>query len=126
MSILPKTFSSFPDRAEFEIFASIEPALEVGGDFYDFFFLDEDHLFFSLGDVSGQGVPASLFMAVTKTLVRASAGVGIDPDLVLASVNNQLCEGNDACMFVTMVCGTDVRTGEVLCADGGHNPRPST
>ncbi|HAA05224.1 MAG TPA: serine/threonine protein phosphatase, partial [Syntrophobacteraceae bacterium] len=123
MSFLPQTFPPFPDRKEFEIYAMVKPAREVGGDFYDFFFVDEDHLFFSLGDVSGKGVPASLFMAVTKTLLRASAGVGVDPDHVMASVNNRLCDGNDACMFVTVICGIlNVRTGEVVCADGGHNP----
>lgn len=123
MSILPKTFPPFPHCKEFEIYAKLKPAREVGGDFYDFFFVDDHHLFFSLGDVSGKGVPASLFMAVTKTLLRAGAAVGVGPDQVMAGVNNQLCEGNDACMFVTMVCGIlDVRTGEVLCADGGHNP----
>ena len=123
MSFLPKIFPPFPERKEFEIYAMVKPAREVGGDFYDFFFVDEDHLFFSLGDVSGKGVPASLFMAVTKTLLRASAGVGVDPDHVMASVNNRLCDGNDACMFVTVICGIlNVRTGEVVCADGGHNP----
>lgn len=123
MSILPKLFPAFPDRWEFDVYAMVQPAREVGGDFYDYFFVDEDHLFFSLGDVSGKGVPASLFMAVTKTLLRASVAKDMRPDKILARVNNMLCEGNDACMFVTVFCGIlDVRTGVVLCANGGHNP----
>ncbi len=123
MSILPKIFPPFPDRKELEIHATMRPAKEVGGDFYDFFFVDDDHLFFSLGDVSGKGVPASLFMAVTKTFLRATVDIGIEPDYVMTYVNNKLCEGNDSCMFVTMICGVlNVRTGEVFCADGGHNP----
>jgi phosphoserine phosphatase RsbU/P len=74
MSMVPKTFPPFPDRPEFDVFATLVPAREVGGDFYDFFFLDDDRLFFAIGDVSGKGVPAALFMAVTKTLLRATAG----------------------------------------------------
>ena len=79
MSMVPKIFPPFPDRSEFDIFATLAPAKEVGGDFYDFFFIDDDHLCFAVGDVSGKGVPASLFMAVTKTLFRATAGNGGTP-----------------------------------------------
>jgi sigma-B regulation protein RsbU (phosphoserine phosphatase) len=123
MGILPKKFPPFPDRHEFDIYATIEPAKEVGGDFYDFFLTDNDHLCFAIGDVSGKGVPASLFMAATKTLIKATARDGITPDEILTRVNNELCCGNDACMFVTIFCGIlNTKTGEVIYANGGHNP----
>ncbi len=122
MSILPKIFPPFPDRPEFAIQALIEPAREVGGDFYDFFFVDEDHFCFVIGDVSGKGVPASLFMAVTKTLFKATAAKGITPGEILTAVNRELSEENASCMFVTIFCGIlDIRTGEVALANGGHN-----
>jgi phosphoserine phosphatase RsbU/P len=123
MSILPKLFPAFPDRPEFDVYATVKPAREVGGDFYDFFFLDDDHLFFVLGDVSGKGIPASLFMAVTTAFLRATAVHGVAPDDVLARVNTKLCVGNDTCMFVTVFCGIlNIRDGETFCADAGHNP----
>jgi phosphoserine phosphatase RsbU/P len=123
MSILPKIFPPFPDRSEFDLFAVIEPAREVGGDFYDFFQIDPSHLCFIMADVSGKGVPAALFMAVTKTLIKATATVGITPAEILTRVNNELAEGNDAAMFVTVFCGIlDTETGEVLYANAGHNP----
>ncbi|MDY0038874.1 MAG: SpoIIE family protein phosphatase [Desulforhabdus sp.] len=123
MSILPKLFPAFPERPEFDIYATVKPAREVGGDFYDFFFVDESHLFFALGDVSGKGIPASLFMAVSTAFLRASATRGVNLDEVMARVNTKLCAGNDTCMFVTVFCGLlDIRTGEVICSDGGHNP----
>jgi phosphoserine phosphatase RsbU/P len=123
MSILPKIFPPFPSRKEFEIFASIEPAKEVGGDFYDFFFVDDDHLFFCIGDVSGKGVPAALFMAVTKTLIKAKTTHSMAPTETLSLVNNELCVDNDTAMFVTIFSGIlNTRTGEVLYSNGGHNP----
>jgi len=123
MSILPKIFPPFPDRNEFEIFASIEPAREVGGDFYDFFFIDHEHLFFCIGDVSGKGVPAALFMAVTKTLLKAKSNKDMSPDEILSKVNKELCIDNDAVMFVTIFCGIlNTSTGEVSYCNGGHNP----
>jgi len=91
MSILPQRFPAFPGRDEFEIFAAIEPAKEVGGDFYDFFFVDRDNLCFCIGDVSGKGIPASLFMAVTKTLIKAKTSRGMYPDEILSDVNQELC-----------------------------------
>ncbi len=122
MSILPKLFPPFTDRPEFNIHALIEPAREVGGDFYDFFFVDEDHFCFVIGDVSGKGVPASLFMAVTKTLFKATTTKGMAPGEILTAVNRELGEGNASCMFVTIFCGIlDIRTGEVTFANGGHN-----
>jgi phosphoserine phosphatase RsbU/P len=123
MSILPQRFPPFPERDEFGIFAAIEPAKEVGGDFYDFFFVDRDNLCFCIGDVSGKGIPAALFMAVTKTLIKAKTSKGMYPDEILSNVNKELCVDNDAAMFVTIFCGIlNTRTGEVLYCNGGHNP----
>lgn len=123
MSIIPKIFPPFPDRPEFDIYAFIEPAKEVGGDLYDFFFIDDDHICFMIGDVSGKGVPASLFMAVTKTLFKANSGEGVRPDEILSRLNNELAQDNESCMFVTIFCGIlNTKTGEVLHANAGHNP----
>ncbi|MGH7930038.1 MAG: SpoIIE family protein phosphatase, partial [Candidatus Binatia bacterium] len=122
MSMVPKIFPPFPDRSEFDIFATLVPAKEVGGDLYDFFFIDEDHLCFAVGDVSGKGVPASLFMAVTKTLFRSTAGNGGAPGETLARLNAEICRDNDSCMFVTLFCAIlNIRTGEVEYSNGGHN-----
>jgi len=122
MSILPKVFPPFPDREEFDIYAMIHPAREVGGDFYDFFLIDHEHLCFVIGDVSGKGVPASLFMAVTKTLIKATSFKGIAPGEILTRVNRELSQGNETCMFATIFCGVlNTRTGEILYANGGHN-----
>ena len=122
MSMVPKIFPPFPDRSEFDIFAILAPAKEVGGDFYDFFFIDDDHLCFAVGDVSGKGVPASLFMAVTKTLFRATAGNGGTPGEILARLNAEICRDNESCMFVTLFCAIlNIRTGQVDYGNGGHN-----
>ncbi|MBI5103043.1 MAG: cache domain-containing protein [Nitrospirae bacterium] len=123
MSILPKIFPAFPARLEFDINATIEPAKEVGGDFYDFFFIDDDHFCFVIGDVSGKGVPASLFMAVTKTLIKATATGDKGPGKILSKVNDELAHGNEMCMFVTIFLGImNTVTGELWYANGGHNP----
>jgi sigma-B regulation protein RsbU (phosphoserine phosphatase) len=123
MGILPKIFPPFPKRTEFDLHAVIKPAREVGGDFYDFFFVDEDRLCFVIGDVSGKGVPASLFMAVTKTLIKARALNGAPPDQILGGVNGELSQDNGSAMFVTVFCAIlNTRTGEVVYANGGHNP----
>ncbi|HMK35942.1 MAG TPA: SpoIIE family protein phosphatase [Desulfomonilaceae bacterium] len=122
-SMLPSKFPAFPGRDEFDIFALMRPAKEVGGDFYDFFLVDEQHLCVVVGDVSGKGVPASLFMAVTKYLVEAAAGESSRPDEILKKVNAQLARKNESCMFVTLFLGIlDTRTGELLYANAGHNP----
>ena len=121
MSMVPKMFPPFPDRPEFDIFAMLVPAREVGGDLYDFFFLDDDRLFFAIGDVSGKGVPAALFMAVTKTLLRATASQEATPGETLRRLNEELYKDNDSCMFVTLFCGIlNVRTGEIEYSNGGH------
>ena len=124
MSILPKIFPPFPDRPDaFGLYAVIKPAREVGGDFYDFFYIDDSHFCFVIGDVSGKGVPASLFMAVTKTLIKGHAAGAADPGRILTKVNNDLSDENDACMFVTIFLGIlNIKTGEILYANGGHNP----
>jgi len=123
MSMLPKTFPPFPERRDLDIFAAITPAKKVGGDFYDFFFLDENRLCFAIGDVSGKGVPAALFMAVTKTLFKAIAGRVQNPGEILSTVNREICRDNDSQMFTTLFCGIlDTRTGEIRYSNGGHNP----
>jgi sigma-B regulation protein RsbU (phosphoserine phosphatase) len=123
MSMLPKTFPPFPERRELDIFAAITPAKKVGGDFYDFFFLDENRLCFAIGDVSGKGVPAALFMAVIKTVFKAIAGRVQNSSETLSTVNREICRDNDAQMFTTLFCGIlDTRTGEINYSNGGHNP----
>ena len=122
MSFLPKRFPPFPEKEEFEIFAALEPAKEVGGDLYDFFLIDDEHVFFSIGDVSGKGVPAALFMAVTKTLIKGIASQAVFPSLALEQVNQELCKDNESSMFVTVCCGIlNFRTGELLFSNAGHN-----
>lgn len=123
MGILPKVFPPFPDRHEFDVYAIVEPAKEVGGDLYDFFFMDDDHLCFTVGDVSGKGVPAALFMAITKTLIKTKATKGLTADKVLSRVNEDLSMDNPSLMFVTLFLGIlNVRTGELEYCNGGHNP----
>ncbi len=123
MNFLPRHFPPFPDRQEFEIFAALESAKHVGGDLYDFFLLDEDHLFFSVGDVADKGVPAALFMAVTKTLMKGIAEQDLEPSEILARVNNELCQGNESSMFVTLFCGIlNLKNGELRYSNAGHNP----
>jgi len=123
MDILPKLFPAFPERDEFDIFAFIEPAREVGGDLYDFFFIDDNHFCFLVGDVSGKGVPAAFFMAVTKTLLKVVAERGLEPGEIFVKVNNDLAEKNDSCMFATLFLAIlDVKTGNIRYANAGHNP----
>ncbi len=123
MGMLPKIFPAFPKRKEFDIYATIEPAKDVGGDLYDFFFLDEDHLCFTVGDVSGKGVPASLFMAITQTLIKTKATKGLTSATVLSRVNEDLSLDNPSLMIVTLFLGIlNIRTGELEYCNGGHNP----
>ena len=119
--MLPRIFPPFPDRSEFDIYATMQPAKEVGGDFYDFFMLDEDHLGLVMADVSGKGVPAALFMVIAKTLIKNRAQMGGSPAEVLAYVNEQLCEGNDAELFVTVWFAIlELSTGKGIAANAGH------
>ncbi|MCM1049453.1 MAG: SpoIIE family protein phosphatase [Clostridiales bacterium] len=122
-SMLPCIFPAFPERQEFDIYASMTPAKEVGGDFYDFFLVDETRLAIVIADVSGKGVPAALFMMVAKNLLNNAAQAGLSPDKALEKVNNQLCENNDAEMFVTCFMGiADIKEGKLFFANAGHNP----
>lgn len=122
MSIVPKLYPAFPNRPEFDIYAVLEPAKEIGGDLYDYFLLDNDHLCFTIGDVSGKGVPAALFMAVTKTLLKAKSDSMLGPDEILHAVNNDLCKDNDSGMFVTEFLGIlTISSGEISYSNGGHN-----
>ena len=120
-SSLPRHFK-FPGREdEFEIYASMKAAKEVGGDFYDFFFVDKNKLALVIADVSGKGIPAALFMMRSKTAIRSFAETGGSPSEILAKANNTLCEGNDAEMFVTVWIGIiDLETGVMKCANAGH------
>ena len=123
MGMLPSTFPAFPERNDFDLFAGIIPAKEVGGDFYDFFLVDKKHLCFVIGDVSGKGIPAALFMALTKTQIKASSSRRRTPGDVLFRANNDLCHENESSMFCTLFYGImNTETGEVTYANAGHNP----
>ncbi len=120
-SMLPCIFPPFPERHEFDIYATMTPAKEVGGDFYDFFFVDSDHLALVMADVSGKGVPAALFMMISKTLIKSITQNGYGPAKVFEQVNNQLCENNEAEMFVTVWLGIlEISTGKMKCVNAGH------
>jgi sigma-B regulation protein RsbU (phosphoserine phosphatase) len=123
LSLIPRTFPPFPERKEFTLYATLQPAKQVAGDFYDFFFINDDTLVFLIGDVSGKSVPAAFFMAVTRTLLRSACNQFGDPARVLTLANSILAEGNDACMFVTLFIGYYlVKTGEITYANAGHHP----
>lgn len=120
MSMIP---SEFPAMKSVDLYALLEPALEVGGDLYDFFKLDEEHLFFGVGDVSDKGVPAALFMAVTKTLVKTHANYSTLPQKIMTEVNRELSRDNESSMFVTyFLCVLNIKTGELSYCNAGHNP----
>ena len=121
--MLPRIFPAFPERKEFDIYATMDPAKEVGGDFYDFFLVDEDHLAVVIADVSGKGVPAALFMVIAKTLIKNHAQNKETPGDVFTHTNEQLCEGNDAGLFVTAWMGVlEISTGRFVYVNAGHNP----
>lgn len=121
--MLPRKFPAFPQRNEFDVYAMNIPAKEVGGDFYDFFLVDENHLAIVIADVSGKGVPAALFMVIAKTLIKNHAQLGKNPEEVFTTVNNQLYEGNDENMFVTAWMGIlEIETGKFTYVNAGHNP----
>lgn len=120
-SMLPHGTDPFPEKKEFEIFATMTPAKEVGGDFYDFFLIDQDHLALVMADVSGKGVASALFMVVAKTLLKNACQSHSQPHEILEQVNKQLCENNDAGMFVTVWLGIlQLSTGQLSYANGGH------
>jgi len=123
MSMMPQDFPEGPGCESFSLYARLEAARELGGDFYDFFFLDESKLCFCVGDVSGKGVPAALFMAVTKTLIKSAAAGSQSTAAILTRVNDTLSTDNEGCMFVTLfVAVCDVHTGAVTYTNAGHNP----
>lgn len=118
---LPSTFPAFPDRHEFDIYASMTPAKEVGGDFYDYFFIDDDHLALVIADVSGKGVPAALFMMMSKNLINIYATMGLSPHEVLERTNEAICKNNEQKMFVTVWFGIlEISTGKIKASNAGH------
>ena len=120
-AMLPQAFPAFPERREFDLYASMTPAKEVGGDFYDFFLVDDDHLALVMADVSGKGVPAALFMAVSRTLIKNRTLMGGTPGQIFQDVNNQLAEDNKNGMFVTVwLAILELSTGKGLAANAGH------
>lgn len=122
-SALPSVFPPYPNRKEFDISATMHTAKEVGGDFYDFYFIDEDTLAFLVADVSGKGIPAAMFMMQSKTLLKSYAESGMSVEEIFTNANEKLCEGNDAGMFVTAWMGLlNTKTGLVTFANAGHNP----
>jgi len=122
-SAMPSVFPPYPGRKEFDIHAAMFTAKEVGGDFYDFYFVDEDTLAFLVADVSGKGIPAAMFMMQSKTLLKSCAESGMPIEQVFTTANEKLCEGNEAGMFVTAWMGLlNVKTGLVTFANAGHNP----
>ena len=124
LNALPMNFPAFPDRTEFDLYALMDPAKEVGGDFYDFFLINEDHLALVIADVSGKGIPASLFMMTSKTLIKNQLMEGCDPATAMERVNLQLCEHNEARMFVTVwLAVVEISTGKGFACNAGHeNP----
>ncbi len=120
-NVLPKAFPYLPERKEFDIYAVMKPAKEVGGDFYDFFMVDDSHLALVIADVSGKGIPAALFMMTGRTLIKNRVQAGDNLTDIMADVNNQLCEGNVADLFITVWIGIiDLNTGQVKAVNAGH------
>lgn len=124
-SSLPCVFPPYPDKTEFDLYASMDPAKEVGGDFYDFFALNEDasRLGVVIADVSGKGIPAALFMMSAKTLIKNFAEAGMEPADIFTQTNKELCENNETGMFVTAFMGIlDIKSGRFVYVNAGHNP----
>ncbi len=120
-AMMPHVFPPFPDRPEFDIYATMDPAREVGGDFYDFFLIDDDHLCLVIADVSGKGIPAALFMMVSKIIVQSCAMLGRSPAEILTKTNEAICSNNQAEMFVTVWVGIlEISTGILTAANAGH------
>ena len=120
-SELPHTFPAFPDRHEFDLYASMSPAKQVGGDFYDYFLIDDDHLCIIIADVSGKGIPGALFMMTTKVILKNCAMMGRNPEEILKSANDTICKNNQAGMFVSVWTGIiEISTGKLSAANAGH------
>ena len=123
MSMLPLIFPAFPDSQEFAIYSALKSAREVGGDFYDYYLIDDKHFCMCVGDVSGKGVPAALFMAISKSLIKSKTGDVRSPAIILGSVNNEMSEDNPAFMFVTVFLAVlNIETGALVYTNAGHNP----
>ncbi len=123
MSMIPLTFPRFPEHRDIDVWATLRPAREVGGDFYDFFFINERKFAFVVADVSGKGVPAALLMAVTKTLLKSHSQSTMSTARIIQKTNNELSENNKDCMFITVFFGIiDTETGEMTYTNAGHNP----
>ncbi|MDO5553004.1 MAG: SpoIIE family protein phosphatase [Planctomycetia bacterium] len=123
LSAMPNVFPPYPTRNEFDIYASMYTARNVGGDFYDFFLIDNDHLAIVIADVSGKGIPAALFMMTSKTAIKNYAESGLTPSQIFTRSNTYLCENNEACMFVTAFLGIlEISTGKLTTVSAGHNP----
>lgn len=122
MGMLPKTFPPYPDRSDVDLHAILHPAKEVGGDLYDFY-MDGNHLYFLIGDVSGKGVPASLFMAITRSLFRTLSQQVLSPAAIVTKMNDSISDNNESNMFVTLIVGIlDLETGALKLCNAGHNP----
>ena len=122
-SVLPDVFPPFPDKKDIDLYALMHPAKEVGGDFYDFFLIDDNHLAVVVADVSGKGIPAALFMMVSKSFIKNEVLEGKHVDEVFCEVNNQLCENNKENFFVTAWLGIlDLTSGALTYVNAGHNP----
>ncbi len=120
-AMLPSVFPAFPDRQDFDIYASMDPAREVGGDFYDFFLIDDDHLYMVIADVSGKGIPAALFMMISKVIMKNCAMTGHSAAEILRQTNQTFCSSNQAEMFVTAWVGIlEISTGKITAANAGH------
>ena len=120
-AMLPHVFPPFPDRTDFDLYASMDPAKEVGGDFYDYFLVDGDHLGLMIADVSGKGIPAALFMMASKIILQSVAMLGGSPGEILTKTNEAICSSNEALMFVTVWVGIlEASTGRLTCANAGH------
>ncbi|MBQ9664127.1 MAG: SpoIIE family protein phosphatase [Oscillospiraceae bacterium] len=120
-AMLPHIFPPFPERKEFDLYASMTPAKEIGGDFYDFFLIDEDHLGLVMADVSGKGIPAALFMMICKTILQSCAMLGQSPAEILTKTNEAICSNNQVDMFVTVWIGIlEISTGKLRAANAGH------
>ena len=123
MSMVPLTFPAYPEHLEFDVFAKLVPAREVGGDFYDFYFIDKEHLCLTIGDVSGKGVPAALMMAVCRSLLKSKAQDNLSTAAIITHVNEAMVSENANCMFITIFIGIlNVKTGQMVFTNAGHNP----
>ncbi|MBO4872468.1 MAG: serine/threonine-protein phosphatase, partial [Lachnospiraceae bacterium] len=120
-AMLPHVFPPFPDRREFDLYASMDPAKEIGGDFYDFFLIDDDHLCLVIADVSGKGIPAALFMMASKIILQSCARLGNSAAAILTRTNEAICSNNPEDMFITVWLGIlEISTGKLTAANAGH------